>query len=65
MVTFLEELSQDDNRTVSMVSEISDDAEQTRTFRILRKRADGAAYALKLAGKYGLTKEQIKRRVLG
>ena len=65
VVTFLEELSQYGSRTVSMVSEVSDDAEQTRTFRVLRNKADGAAYALKLAGKYGLTKEQIKRRVLG
>ena len=65
VVTFLEELSQYGSRTVSMVSEVSVDAEQTRTFRVLRNKADGAAYALKLAGKYGLTKEQIIRRVLG
>ena len=65
VVTFMEELSEYGPQTVSMASDVSGDREQTRSFRILRRRADGAADALKLAGRYGLTKEQIRRRVLG
>ena len=65
VVTFMEELSEVGPQTVSMVSEVSGDGEQRRSFRILRRKADGAADALKLAGRYGLTAEQIKRRVLG
>ena len=65
VVTFMEELSEYSSQTVSMVSEISEDGNQSRTFRILRRKADGIAFAMKLAGKYGLTKEQMKRRILG
>ena len=64
-VTFMEELSEYGPQTVSMVSDVSDGGEQRRTYRIRRRRADGAAFARKLAEKYGLTGEQIKRRVLG
>ena len=65
VVTFMEELSRYGPQTVSMVSDVSDDGEQRRTFRIRRRQADGVAFARLLAGKYGLTREQIKRRVLG
>ncbi len=65
VVTFMEELSEYGEQTVSMVSGVSEDGEQRRTFRIERRKADGAAFARKLAGKYGLTREQMKRRILG
>ncbi len=65
VVTFMEELSEYGPQTVSMVSGVSEDGEQRRTFRIERRKADGAAFARKLAGKYGLTREQMKRRILG
>jgi hypothetical protein len=65
VVTFMEELSEYGAQTVSMVSEIADDEEQRRTFRILRRKADGIAYAKKLVGKYGLSNEKLKRRILG
>ena len=65
VVTFMEELSEHGIQTVSMVSDVSDDEEQRRTYRIRRRKADGIAFAKKLAGKYGLTGEQIKRRILG
>ena len=51
--------------TVSMVSGVSDDAAQTRTYQVRRRKADGVAFAKLLAGKYGLTREQMKRRILG
>lgn len=63
VVTFMEELSEVGPQTVSMVSGVSDDAEQTRTYQVRRRKADGVAFAKKLAGKYGLTKEQLKGRL--
>ena len=42
---------------------VSDDAEQTRTYQVRRRKADGVAFARLLAGKYGLTKEQLKGRL--
>ena len=63
VVTFMEELSRYGPQTVSMVSGVSDDTEQTRTYLVRRKKADGVAFARLLAGKYGLTKEQLKGRL--
>ena len=63
VVTFMEELSEYGPQTVSMVSGVSDDAEQTRTYQVRRRKADGVAFARLLAGKYGLTKEQLKGRL--
>ena len=63
VVTFMEELSEVGPQTVSMVSGVSDDAEHTRTYQVRRRKADGVAFARLLAGKYGLTKEQLKGRL--
>ena len=65
VVTFMEELSEVGPQTVSMVSGVSDDGEQTRTYQIRRRKADGAAFAMLLVGKYGLTREQLRRRIKG
>ena len=65
VVTFMEELSEVGPQTVSMVSGVSDDAQQTRTYQVRRRKADGIAFARLLAGKYGLTKEQLKGRLRG
>jgi hypothetical protein len=46
-----------------MVSGVSDDAEHARTYQVRRRKADGVAFARLLAGKYGLTKEQLKGRL--
>lgn len=61
-VTFLEELSAYNDKTVSMVSTVGPDS-QARTYKIIRKPADGRAYATSIAQKYGLTYEEIVERI--
>jgi DNA mismatch repair protein MutS len=62
-VTFVDEVSSLSEKTVSMVSSVVPENPVQRTFKILRRPADGLAYAMSLAEKHGLTYEQIKERV--
>jgi len=62
-VTFIDGLSTLSDKTVSMVSTVDPDDPARRTFEIIRKRADGLAYALSLAQKRGVTYDQLRRRV--
>ena len=64
IVTFLDELSQYGESVVSMVSQVDSFDPCKRTFKIIRKRADGLAYALDLVRKHQLTQEQLERRIM-
>jgi DNA mismatch repair protein MutS len=63
LVTFLDEMAEPGRRTVSMVAAVKPDDPTVRTFKVLRARADGLAYALTLAARHRLTYEAIRERV--
>jgi DNA mismatch repair protein MutS len=62
-VTFVDELASRNAACVSMVGTVVPDNPAERTFRIVRKPADGLAYAAAIAGKYRLTYRQLEERL--
>ncbi|MFC5751407.1 MutS-related protein [Actinomadura rugatobispora] len=62
-VSFVDELSLLSPKAVSMVGTVADDGRATRTYKVVRRAADGRAHALALAERHGLTYAQLTERV--
>lgn len=63
LVTFIDELASFSQATVSMVAAVNPADISQRTFQLIRRPADGRAYAMAIADKYRLTRELVRERI--
>jgi DNA mismatch repair ATPase MutS len=62
-VTFIDELASFGRTTVSMVATVNPTDVSQRTFQLVRRPADGHAYAMAIAEKHRLTRELVGERI--
>jgi DNA mismatch repair protein MutS len=62
-VTFIDEHATPSSSTVSMASTVEEGDAARRTFKMVRKHADGLAYASAIARKHGLDSDSLKARL--
>ncbi|WP_214471019.1 DNA mismatch repair protein MutS [Mesorhizobium sp. dw_380] len=62
-VTFVDELASLNEKTVSLVSTVGTTNSAERTYKIVRKPADGRAYAMAIARRHRLAYDDLKERL--